>query len=43
MRPRGKKKFAFNRLVLGDVIILKSEHSVAEIAAKDMFIGALCN
>lgn len=39
----GKKKYAFNRLILGDVIILKSDRAVAEIAAKDLFIGAICN
>lgn len=39
----GKRKFAFERLIFGDVIILKSENVFAEIAAKDMFIGAMLN
>lgn len=38
----GKRKFTFNRLVLNDVAILKSDDRSAEIAAKDMFIGAIC-
>ena len=38
----GKRKFAFDRLVLNDVAILKSDDVSTEIAAKDMFIGALC-
>ena len=37
-----KRKFAFDRLVLSDVAILKSDNLSAEIAAKDMFIGAIC-
>lgn len=39
----GKRKFAFERLIFGDVVILKSENVFAEIAAKDMFIGAMLN
>ncbi len=38
----GKRKFAFERLVIGDVAILKDDGVSAEIAAKDMLIGALC-
>ena len=38
----GKRKFAFDKLVLNDVAILKSDDRSAEIAAKDMFIGAIC-
>ena len=37
----GKRKFAFDRLVFNDVAILKSDGASAEIAAKDMFIGAI--
>ena len=39
----GKRKLDFGRLILGDVAILKSAHAQAEVAAKDMFISALCN
>lgn len=39
----GKRKFAFDRLVLNDVAILKSDSVSVEIAAKDMFIGAMLN
>lgn len=38
----GKRKFAFDRLIIGDVAILKNDVAQAEIAAKDMLIGALC-
>lgn len=38
----GKRKYSFTRLALGDVAILKSDNVSAEIAAKDMFIGAIC-
>lgn len=38
----GNRKFAFDRLVFSDVAILKSDDLSAEIAAKDMFIGAIC-
>ncbi|MDE6690530.1 MAG: hypothetical protein K2K04_01025 [Clostridia bacterium] len=37
-----KRKYAFDRLVLSDVAILKSDNLSAEIAAKDMFIGSIC-
>lgn len=37
----GKRKFAYDRLTIGDIIILKDENLSAEIAAKDMFIGAI--
>ena len=37
----GKRKFAFDKLVLNDVAILKSGDYSTEIAAKDMFIGAM--
>lgn len=38
----GKRKIRFNSLSFGDVAIVKSAEPVAEIAAKDMFIDALC-
>lgn len=38
----GKRKFAFDRLIIGDVAILKNDDVTAEIAAKDLFIDALC-
>lgn len=38
----GRRKFAFDKLALSDVAILKSNYPSAEIAAKDMFIGAIC-
>ncbi|MDE6850840.1 MAG: hypothetical protein K2J54_05900 [Clostridia bacterium] len=38
----GKRKFAFDRLVIGDVAILGRDGASVEIAAKDMIIGALC-
>ena len=37
----GAKNYAFDCLILGDVIIVRGKHH-AEIAAKDMFIDALC-
>ncbi len=37
----GKRKFAFVRLIIGDVAILKDDGVSAEIAAKDMLIGAI--
>lgn len=37
----GKRRFAFDRLTIGDVAILKNEELTTEIAAKDMFIGAI--
>lgn len=39
----GKKKYPFSRLILGDVIILKDEKLLAEVAAKNMLIDNLCN
>lgn len=38
----GKRKFAFDRLAISDVAILKNDEFSVEIAAKDMFIGAIC-
>ena len=38
----GKRKYAFDRIALNDVAILKSDSASVEIAAKDMFIGAIC-
>ncbi|MCM1439097.1 MAG: hypothetical protein NC131_07820 [Roseburia sp.] len=38
-----KRKFPFNRLILGDVAILKSGDTETEIVAKDMFIDAIIN
>lgn len=41
----GKNTYPFERLIFGDVIILKSENHIktcAEVAAKDMFIEAMC-
>lgn len=37
----GGRKYAFDCLVLGDVVIVRGK-SLAETAAKDMFIDALC-
>lgn len=37
-----KRKIPFNRIIVGDVFILDDDNSGAEIAAKDMFIDALC-
>lgn len=37
----GGRKYAFNCLILGDVVIVRGK-SFAETAAKDMFIDALC-
>lgn len=39
----GKRKYAFDKLILNDVAILKSDDVSVEIAAKDMFIGAMLN
>ena len=39
----GRRKLDFGRLSFGDVAILKNSHTQAEVAAKDMFISALCN
>ena len=37
----GTKSYAFNCLILGDVVIVRGKR-YAETAAKDMFIDALC-
>lgn len=37
----GGKRYEFSRLVLGDIVIVRGR-SLAELAAKDMFIGAVC-
>ncbi len=37
-----KRKIPFNRIIVGDVFILEDENLSAELAAKDMFIDALC-
>ena len=37
----GRRKYPFERLAIGDVIILKNDNTRTEIAAKDMFIGAI--
>ena len=37
----GAKSYAFDSLIMGDVIIVRGKR-YAEIAAKDMFIDALC-
>lgn len=39
----GNRKYNFLHITLGDVAILKNQKPLAEIAAKDMFIGAICN
>lgn len=38
-----KRKYPFDKLIFGDVAILKDGGITAEIAAKDMFIGAMLN
>lgn len=37
-----KRKIPFKRIIVGDVFILDDNNTGAEIAAKDMFIDALC-
>ena len=37
----GRRKFSFDRLTIGDVVIVKNDKTRTEIAAKDMFIGAI--
>lgn len=37
----GRRKFSFDRLTIGDVVIVRSDKTRTEIAAKDMFIGAI--
>lgn len=39
----GRKKYDFSRLSLGDVVIVKSEAAKAELAAKNLFISAVCD
>lgn len=39
----GGKKIPFDRLECGDAYIVKDAARSAELAAKNMFIGALCN
>ncbi len=38
----GKRKYSPEQLIFGDVVIVKSGAAIAEVAAKDMFIGAVC-
>lgn len=37
----GHRKFPFDRLAIGDVVIVRNDRTRTEIAAKDMFIGAI--
>ncbi|MDE7076764.1 MAG: PRC-barrel domain-containing protein [Clostridia bacterium] len=37
----GRRKFPFERLTIGDVVIVRNDKTRTEIAAKDMFIGAI--
>ncbi|MGN0818738.1 MAG: hypothetical protein ACI4L9_07190 [Candidatus Coproplasma sp.] len=42
----GGKRYAYSRIVAGDVVIVKDKASPdvsASLAARDMFIGAICN
>ena len=38
----GGKKIPFDKLVLGDICIMKGKDTSAELAAKNMFIQAVC-
>ncbi|MDE6558187.1 MAG: hypothetical protein K2K39_03665, partial [Clostridia bacterium] len=39
----GNRKYPYSNVVFGDVAVLKNQKPLAEIAAKDMFITAICN